>query len=51
MTTTPTTPRPRATDRPARRPRPSVRAQRGKRCGCVSISYEEARLTAPVPYL
>jgi hypothetical protein len=31
--------------------RASVRAQRGKRCGCVSISYEEARLTAPVPYL
>lgn len=52
MTPTTTTPAPRATTRPTnRKQRASVRAQRGKRCGCVSISYEEARLTAPVPYL
>lgn len=35
--------------RPTRRhPRPSVRAQRGKRCGCLLISYEEARLLSPL---
>lgn len=51
-THTPTTPAPRATVRRAIRNRASVRAGRGKKCGCVApSSFEEARLTAPVPYL
>lgn len=50
--TTNTTTTRRATGRRPLRNRASVRAGRGKKCGCVApVSFEEARLTAPVPYL